>query len=93
MGYISIEPANAGYRPPPIVPNKVAKTMGFNFLPEGTRRLTDGKTWGLYYCAWANISYLVYDLRDHWRIVPVPGKLRVSYIKSYMAQKPCCQED
>lgn len=79
--------------PPPIVPPKVAKSAGFNFLPAGTVRVHDGGKWGLYYYGAYNVSYLVYDLGTHWRVKPVLGKMHLSYAQGVMAQKPCCQED
>ena len=94
MAYTSIESiSNVGYTPPPIVPNVVPKSMGFDFLPAGTRILHDAGKWALYYNAGANVSYLVYDVGSSWRIKPVLGKVRVTYAKGVMAQKPCCQEE
>ena len=92
MAFTMIEPT-ANYGTPPTVPATVPKWMGFSFLPMGTQQLHDGGKWGLYYYQAANVSYLVYDVEQSWRIKPVLGKLRISYAKSVMAQKPCCQED
>ncbi len=78
---------------PPVVPGKVMKSQGFNFLPSGTRRMNDAGKWGLYYYAPANVSYLVYDLGNFWRIKPILGKVSIAYANGVMAQKPCCQED
>lgn len=92
MALTYIEPmGQAGM--PPIVPSTVAKSQGFNFLPPGTKRLHDARTWGLYYYPAANVSYLVYDLGTHWRVKPVLGKMRIGYAKGVMATKPCCQEN
>jgi hypothetical protein len=84
-----------GYTPPapPTVPSTVPKAAGFNFLPPGTVAVHDGGKWGLYYYAAYNVSYMVYDFGDFWRINTVLGKLKVGYAKGIVAQKPCCQED
>ena len=92
MAIRSIQPVS-GFVIPPVVPTSVPKAAGFNFLPPGTVGLHDAGRWGLYYYAPANVSYLVYDMGKTWRIKPVLGKVRVSYAKGVMAQKPCCQED
>lgn len=92
MALTIIEPMGA-VSAPPVVPTTVDKRLGFNFLPPGTDVLHDGGTWGLYYYAPANVSYLVYDVGKFWRVKPVLGKLHLSYAKGVMAQKPCCQED
>jgi len=78
---------------PPVVPTKVMKSQGFDFLPQGTARVKDAGKWGLYYYSPANVSYLVYDLGKFWRIKPILGRVSLGYAEGVMAQKPCCQED
>lgn len=92
MALTSID-AVESYGMPPIVPTTIPKSQGFNFLPKGTKRKFNAKKWALYYYAPANVSYLVYDVGQSWRVKPVLGKMRINYAKGVMAQKPCCQED
>lgn len=82
-----------GYVAPPIVPTKVSKRMGFNFLPPGTVQLHDGGKWGLYFNGAHNVSYLVMDTGKEWRVKPILGRVRVNYAQGVMAQKPCCQDN
>ena len=94
MAYTQIESTQpTGYTTPPVVPGKVPKSAGFNFLPPGTVMVKDGGKWALYYYAAANVSYMVYDQGNIWGVTPILGKVRVSYAQGVAATKPCCQED
>ena len=91
---LQIQPAAQNMpMPMPIIQTRIPKSAGFTFLPAGTKRVYDGGHWGLYYYAPARVSFLVYDVGDEWRVKPVLGKVKLSYAKSVMSTKPCCQGD
>jgi len=74
------------------VPYTWPKSAGFNFLPEGTRKVHDAVKWALYYCATLNFSFIVIDFGDHWKINHYAGRLRVAMATDRMKYRPCCQD-
>lgn len=77
----------------PIIPFEWPKHLGFTFFPPGTIKQFDGGKWALYYYPPMDMSFVVIDFPNRWKVNHFIGKMQVRYIQSVMASKPCCQGD
>ena len=75
-----------------MIPYTWQKSAGFSFFPDGTEKVYDAGKWALYYIPQVDMSFVVIDFQDHWKINHYLGRLKVSYTRSVMASKPCCNE-
>lgn len=89
---LQIEPASGYENRPILVTTNIPKSRGFTFLP-GTERMYDFGKWAVYYDPRLNISYVVVDLGDTWRVMPRIGKVRLKATKMFLRGQPCCQND
>jgi hypothetical protein len=75
------------------IPFSQPKNLGFNFFPPGTIKQYDARKWALYYVPSMNMSFIVIDFSDRWKINHYVGKMQLRYVQDVMASKPCCNQE